>query len=220
MHALSTTAAAVVVHQAGENLEGLAGWVADVITALGAPGVFFLLLLETIVPPIPSEVVLPFAGYLAYGGAFSAWTLLLAATLGSLAGAAFLYGLGAAVGVDRARVLLGRIPLVDEEDVRKAEQVFRRHGRPVVLYGRMMPIARSLVSVPAGATRMPLWQFVPLTLVGSAIWNAALIGGGYALGTQWRTVERWAGWLQWVVLAAAVVAVVVFVVRRIRARRP
>jgi membrane protein DedA with SNARE-associated domain len=169
-------------------------------------------------PPVPSEVVLPLGGYLAERGELSPVGVVVAATAGSVAGAWVLYGLGAALGEKRATVVLGRLPLVDEDDVARAVYWFERHGWWAVLAGRLMPGVRSLVSIPAGAARMNPALFTLLTLVGSAVWNGALVGAGMALGTQWRLVEE-NGWVLDVVLAGAfVAAVAALAVRRVRKR--
>lgn len=204
---------------AGSDLSGLTGWVAEVIEALGAVGVGALVVLETVFPPIPSEIVLPFAGYLSYGGRLNPVVVVVAATAGSVLGALLLYGLAARLGRTRSRALLARLPLVTGEDVERAEQWFARHGRPAVFLGRLVPGVRSFVSLPAGAERMPLVTFTALTAAGSLLWNAALVAAGYALGTQWRTVEDYAGWIDRGVVAAIVLTVGWFVVRRLR-RRP
>src|SRR4051794_13258876 len=152
--------------------------------ALGAPGVGLAILLETVVPPIPSEVVLPIAGYLSQTGRMSLTAAFLAATAGSVLGAAVLYQGGAWLGPRRSRPWLARLPLVETEDVERTFDWFERHGRSAVLLGRLVPVVRSFVSVPAGVIRMPWPRFLAYTLVGSAMWNGALIGAGAALGTQ------------------------------------
>ena len=119
--------------------------------------------LESIVPPIPSEIVLAIAGFLAHEGKFNVFLVVLAATVGSLVGALVLYWLGAALGEERLKRWLDHIPLVDSDDLEKADRWFERHGRWAVLIGRVVPVVRSLVSVPAGANRMPLGEFILLT---------------------------------------------------------
>ncbi len=202
-----------------EGLTGISGWVLDVIAAAGEVGVGLLALVETVFPPVPSEVVLPLAGYLTERGRLGLAGVLVAATLGSVLGALLLYGLAARLGQSRATALLARLPLLDEEDVQQAVAWFDRHGPAAVLLGRLVPGVRSLVSLPAGAVRMPLLQFTALTLLGSAVWNALLIGAGVALGTQWRTVERYSGWLDAVLVGGVVLALLLLVRHRLRKRR-
>jgi membrane protein DedA with SNARE-associated domain len=186
---------------------------------LGALGVGLAILLETVIPPIPSEVVLPVAGFLAQTGRMNVVAVFLAATLGSLAGAALLYQLGRWLGPERSRTALGRLPLVDVEDVEKTFAWFARHGRAAVLVGRLVPVVRSFVSVPAGVVRMPWPQFLLYTAIGSALWNGALIGAGMALGTQYDLVESYVGYLDHALVAAVVAAFGWAVVRHVRRRR-
>ena len=197
---------------------GLTGSVLDVMEALGAPGVGLAILAETVVPPIPSEAVLPLAGYLSQTGRMSLAAAFVAATLGSLLGASLLYQLGRWLGPARSRRLLDRLPLVDSADVAKAFAWFERHGRTAVLLGRLVPVVRSFISVPAGVVAMPWPQFLGYTLVGSAIWNGALIGAGVALGTQHELVEEYVGYLDYVLVTAVVAALGWAVVRHVRRR--
>lgn len=197
---------------------GLTGLVLDVVAHLGELGIAALVLVETIFPPIPSEVVLPLGGYLAERGRLDLGWLLVAATIGSLVGAWLLYAAGARLGRDRAARALARLPLVDLDDVERAIAWFDRHGDWAVLLGRLVPGVRSLVSLPAGAARMGRVRFTVLTAVGSLGWNALLIGAGYALGTQYHLVERWSGQLDRVVVGALVLGVAYLVARRVRRR--
>lgn len=202
----------------GDDLTGLSGFVADVIAALGAWGVGLLTLLETVFPPIPSEVVLPLAGFLAQQGRMPLTWVFVAATLGSVLGAWVLYTAGARLGSERATRVLCRVPLMEPTDVERAEAWFDRHGRAAVFFGRLVPGVRSLISLPAGSRGMPLGTFLVFTTAGSALWNALLIGAGVALGTQWQRVEQYAGLLDKVVIAVLVGLVVWAVVRKLRSR--
>ncbi|MFE9688208.1 DedA family protein [Micromonospora sp. NPDC005806] len=198
---------------------GLTGCVASVIDSLGAVGVALLVALESVIPPIPSEVVLAMAGYLAAEGRFNVVLIVLAATAGSLLGALVLYWLGAALGEERLKRWLDHIPLVDRDDLEKADRWFERHGRWAVLIGRLVPVVRSLVSVPAGANRLPLGEFALLTTLGSGVWNALIVGLGFALGSRWQEVDRDSDWFNYAILAAFVGMTVSWVVRKLRRRR-
>ncbi|MDH6459913.1 membrane protein DedA with SNARE-associated domain [Micromonospora sp. A200] len=198
---------------------GLTGWVASVIDSLGAVGVALLVALESIIPPIPSEIVLAMAGYLASEGRFHLVVIVLAATVGSLLGALVLYWLGAALGEERLKRWLDHIPLVDSDDLEKADRWFDRYGRWAVLIGRVVPVVRSLVSVPAGANRMPLGEFVLLTTLGSGVWNTLIVGLGYALGSRWEDVDRYSSWFNYAIFAVFAVMIASWVVKKVRKRR-
>ena len=196
---------------------GFIGWILNLMETLGELGVGIAILLETFLPPIPSEAVLPGAGFLAYDGRMNFWLAWAAATAGALLGAWIWYVVGAALGRDRTRRLVGRIPLLDYEDFDKAEAFFSRWGGVAVLLGRCVPLVRSFVSIPAGIERMPFLRFSGYTLLGSGVWNAIWIGAGFVFGPAIKPVlEQWSGVLSNAVLAVLVVAVVWFVVKRLR----
>ncbi|MEV4480521.1 DedA family protein [Micromonospora coxensis] len=201
------------------QFSGLTGWVAGVIDSLGAFGVAFLVALESIIPPIPSEIVLALAGYLASTGRFNLVLIVLAATVGSLVGALVLYWVGAALGEDRLKHWLDRLPLVDLDDLEKADRWFERYGRWAVLIGRVVPVVRSLVSVPAGANRMPMGEFVLLTTLGSGVWNSLIVGLGYALGSRWEDVDRYSSWFNYAIFVVFAFMIVSWVVKKVRRRR-
>lgn len=202
-------------------LDRIGAWVVSVIEALGYPGLTILVALESVFPPIPSEIILPLAGFLTGQGRFSFLLVLIATTLGSLAGALALYGIGAAIGPRRTRRFVerfGPLALLTPDDLTRAETWFDRYGPIAVFTGRLVPIVRSLVSIPAGYRRMPLGRFVLLTAVGSALWNGVLVGLGWIFGENWHVVEEYVGWLQYAVIAAALILVARFVWTRLRAR--
>jgi membrane protein DedA with SNARE-associated domain len=200
------------------QLGGLTGWVASVIEALGEVGVGLLVALENLVPPIPSELVLAMAGYLAGEGRVNVVLVFIAATAGSVVGALALYWLGYALGEDRLRRWLDRIPLVDADDLDKADRWFERHEKSAVLFGRCAPVVRSLVSIPAGANHMPLGQFTVFTAIGSGIWNAIFVGGGYALGSKWQQVERYSHWFDYAIAAFFAIAIAGWIIKKLRKR--
>jgi membrane protein DedA with SNARE-associated domain len=201
------------------ELTGLAGWVVSVVDALGPAGVGLLVALENVFPPIPSEVVLPVAGYVASQGRMSLLWALVGATAGAVLGAMLLYGLGVWLGRERLRRWLERIPLMEVEDLDRAESWFDRHGGAAVLIGRCVPVVRSLVSIPAGLERMPVPRFLLYTLIGSTVWNTGLVVAGYVLGSQWEDVGRYSDWINYAVYAAIAFVVVRFVVTGLRRRR-
>lgn len=203
----------------GEGLSGLAGIATDVIEALGEVGVGVLTLVETVFPPIPSEVILPLAGFQSNVGSLNVVLVVVAATIGSYLGALLLYGLGHALGEDRAIRVLGRLPLVDRGDFVRASGWFSRHGRPAIFFGRLIPGVRSLISLPAGAQRMPLATFTVYTVLGSLLWNGLLVGLGYLLGAQYELVEQYSPIFDWVVIGALAAVLLWLIVRRLRRGR-
>jgi membrane protein DedA with SNARE-associated domain len=201
------------------ELTGLAGVATDVMDALGEVGVGVLVLAENVFPPIPSEVVLPLAGYLASRGRMDLLLVIVAATVGSVLGALLLYEAGARTGRVRLRRFIDWMPLLEGEDLDKAEAWFDRHGQASVLLGRCIPVVRSLISVPAGFAEMPRWRFLVLTAIGSGAWNAVFVGTGYALGEQFDEIERYSGWLNTAVYVAILVLLLLGLRRALRRRR-
>lgn len=203
-------------------LSNLAQWVQDVIESLGYLGVALLVIAENLFPPIPSEIVLPFAGFVARRGDGSVVVMVVASTVGSVVGALVLYAIAAAIGPERIHAFVVRFGKwfgVKESDMVRAEEWFDRRSNVAVLVGRCVPLIRSLVSIPAGFRRMRFSSFVVLTAIGSAVWNVALIGAGAALGDQWDRVGDYVGIFQWIVILAIVAAAARFVLVKRRARQ-
>ena len=198
------------------DLSGIVGFAAGLIEGIGEWGVGLLTLAETVFPPIPSEVILPLAGFLAQQGSLNIVLLVVTSTLGAYLGALVLYALGAKLGLERAIRGLSKLPIVDREDFEKAADAFTRHGRSTIFFGRLIPGVRSLISLPAGAQRMNLTTFTLFTLAGSAVWNTLLITLGAALGTQYALVDRYSSYLNGAVWLAITVGVGMLVVRRVR----
>jgi membrane protein DedA with SNARE-associated domain len=203
----------------GSWLGGLIDWTVSLMEVIGPVGAGIGIALENLFPPLPSEVILPLAGLTASRGSFTLAEALIWTTIGSIVGAFVLYGLGAWLGADRLRRIAERLPLTKGEDIDKTVAWFHRHGGKAVFFGRMVPIFRSFISIPAGITRMPLWKFGILTAAGSLIWNTIFVLSGFLLGEAWPVVEQYAEILQYIVIVAAVVAVVWFVVSRVRSLR-
>jgi membrane protein DedA with SNARE-associated domain len=212
---LARHAAQTAQADAAANLSGVAGWAVDIMEAIGAPGAGLAIALENLFPPLPSEVILPLAGFTASRGAFSLAEALLWTTLGSVLGALVLYGIGALLGRRRMRAVAAKLPLVDVADVDRTEAWFDRHGAKAVFFGRMIPVFRSLISIPAGIERMPVGKFLLLTAAGSLIWNTVFVFAGFYLGEHWHVVERYADVFQKVVIAVVVVAVAVWIASRV-----
>ncbi|MDH2424645.1 DedA family protein [Sphaerisporangium sp. TRM90804] len=201
------------------TVDGVAGWAIGLMETMGAPGAGLAIALENLFPPLPSEVILPLAGFTASKGDMSLVAALVWTTLGSVVGALALYGVGALLGRERTIAIASRLPLINIADIERSEAWFARHGTKTVFFGRMIPIFRSLISVPAGVERMPIMKFALLTTLGSAIWNTIFVLAGYQLGENWSLVEGYAGILSRVVIVVVVLAVVVFIGRRVLDRR-
>lgn len=198
-------------------MQTIVDWSVSLMGTLGPPGVALAILIETIIPPVPSELFLPLAGFTATTGEFSWWSAVLWATGGSVLGAFLLYWAGAALGAHRVRALADKIPLAKVSDVDKALAWFGKHGEASIFLGRMVPGIRSIISIPAGLQRMPLGKFALYTTAGSAIWNGVLVYLGVLLGNQWYIVGEWIDRFSTVIyILCAVVAVgfVAFAVRR------
>jgi membrane protein DedA with SNARE-associated domain len=203
-------------------LHQLADWAVIVVERLGYFGVFFLVALENLIPPIPSELILPLAGFSVGQGSLSFIGVVAAASLGSIVGALFLYGLGYWFGEARLRAFVRRfawLPFVDEQDIDKAEHWFNKYGQIAVLTGRLIPVVRSVVSIPAGYSRMPLGPFILYTLIGSTTWNVALVTAGWLLGDRWEEVRGYMQYFEYAVILAIGLAILLFIYRRWTARR-
>lgn len=182
----------------------LTNWVIDVIDTIGYVGVALLVAVENLFPPIPSEVVLPAAGFAAGQGEANVVGMIVAATVGSLVGAWALYLIAAAIGPVRIHAFVvryGRWIGVKAQDLERAESWFDDHAKVAVLVCRCVPLIRSLVSVPAGFRRMAPVPFTLYTLAGSVVWNVVLVGAGYALGDRWEQVGEYVGVIQYFVIA-------------------
>lgn len=189
-------------------LDGLVDWVISVVESLGYVGVALMVAVENVFPPIPSEVVLPLAGFVAVQGEATFVGMVAAATVGSMIGAYILYGIAAAIGPQRLRILViryGKWFRLDENDLDKTEEWFDRRANLAVLICRCVPLMRSLISIPAGFRRMALVPFSLYTFLGSLVWNFLLVGAGYLLGEQWHRAEAPLEVFQKVVLAAIAV---------------
>lgn len=197
-------------------------WAADIIDTVGLVGVAVLVALENVFPPIPSELILLLTGFNVSEGRFDFVSGVIAATIGSVVGAYFLYALGRLVHEDRLETLLagvGKYLGLKKSDVHKGFRWFERHGRAVVLFGRLIPVVRSVVSIPAGAEKMPLSRFTLLTAAGSLAWNTVWVAIGWGLGDQWERAGKWGDYLQYGVVAVVIGGLAVIVVRARRSNR-
>ncbi|MDQ3701671.1 MAG: DedA family protein [Chloroflexota bacterium] len=205
-----------------EILDTLRVVIEQIITALGYPGIALVMLVENLFPPIPSELVMPFAGFLAGRGEMNLALALLAGTIGSVVGAVVLYYIGFWAGERAVRAFVrryGRFFLLSEEDLDRTISFFERRGNAMVFFGRLVPLVRSLISIPAGTSRMPMGPFLLFTILGSAIWNAILASAGLALGENWDQILGFVRQYERAILVALAVAIAVFFARRLVALR-
>jgi membrane protein DedA with SNARE-associated domain len=203
-------------------LERLVAWGQQLVDTLGYIGLAVIMFVENVFPPMPSEPFLLGAGFSSGQGGLSLVGALIAATIGAIVGATFWYGVGLILPEQRIRQLLrryGRWAMLGEDDLDRALAWFRDHGRLVILFGRCIPIVRSLISVPAGLTRMGLPQFLLYTAIGTAAWSALLIGVGVVLGENWEQALGFFDRYDTVLLAVMALVVVAFFANRLRRRR-
>jgi membrane protein DedA with SNARE-associated domain len=202
-------------------LGGLTSRAIDAVTAGGPLALALVMLTENLFPPIPSEAVLPLAGFLVQRGSMAFVPALAASTAGSVVGALLLYAIGRWGG---RPVLLRwrRVLRLTEDQLDRADAWFDNHGPKLVFWCRMIPLARSVISVPAGASEMPIGRFVLLTTIGSLLWNTALISSGIVLGENWETVTSIVGTYSDMVLiglAVTTLAAIAYLVYRSSSRR-
>ncbi|WP_027483851.1 DedA family protein [Deinococcus pimensis] len=195
-------------------------WIQNLMSSLGYAGIVLLMFVENVFPPIPSELIMPLAGFTASRGELDIVLVVLAGTLGSVLGALPLYYLGRLVGEERLVAWAdrwGRWLTVRGEEIRRADDWFDRHGHKTVLFGRLVPGLRSLLSIPAGISGMPLAKFLLYTGIGTGLWSTLLAVLGFTLGENYEVVERYVGPIGYAVLGLLAVTVIVWVVRRRRA---
>jgi membrane protein DedA with SNARE-associated domain len=201
--------------------EAFSDWVQGIVRAGGYPVVFALILLESTLVPIPSELVMPFAGYMAWKGEFSLPVILVINSVGAMVGSGICYWIGV-VGGKPFLVNYGKYFLVRQHEIERTEAFFARHGKKTILIGRFLPVIRHVISVPAGIARMPLPAFFLQTFLGATIWGGVLILLGYYVGANWEVLSSSLKRVDHVIGAILVLALVAlgirFVVRRRRER--
>ena len=191
----------------GGLLWAIAHWAVKIVYSFGYVGLAFLITLSNLSLPVPSQLVLPLAGFLVGEGRFSFSLALLSATSGTVVSALLLYSLGSFIGEEPLRRFVRwRYTLLRESDLDKAGKAFERHGGKIVLLGHLFPAVGTLISVPAGVEKMSLTRFILYTTLGGVIWNGTFIGLGWALGARWRIVGRYAPILEHIVLSIAAAA--------------
>lgn len=191
----------------------------DLIHRAGYIGVFLVSFLENVFTPVPSEAIIPLAGVLVAEGRFELISVIVSATLGSLAGAYVFYGVGYVMGTERIRgwiVRWGKYLFISEEDLDRAESWFRRYNTWAVLICRLVPLVRSFISIPAGYVKMPLLQFSLLTLIGTGVWSTILVYIGVIFGENYEMVLPYLDQLDVVVVVAIVALIAYWLYRKFR----
>lgn len=191
----------------------LSNLVTEIIKALGYPGVFILMTLESVNIPIPSEVVMPFSGFLALKGTFSFWAVAAAGTLGNVAGSLLSYYLAEWILNIRVRYKILHV-LLSEKHIEKTNEWFKKYGSFSIFFGRVVPVVRTFISLPAGIGKMNVAKFTFLTFLGSLIWSVFLTYVGFFLGNNWDSIGTYFRKADYVIVGLAVVAVLYFVLRR------
>jgi membrane protein DedA with SNARE-associated domain len=182
-------------------IEFLVELILALVSAFGYVGIFLAVVIESIIVPIPSELILPFAGYLAYTGEFNLWILLVVVTLGSVVASVIAYAIGYYGGLPFLRKY-GKYMFISEEHLVNAEKWFDVHGTKAVLFGKFIPGIRSIISLPAGIARMNIWKFIIYSAVGSIPWNAGLVFLGYVLGPEYSKITEYSEVIDWIGLTA------------------
>jgi len=201
-----------------ELLGNLAEWIKQLIETLGYPGIVLVMALENVFPPIPSELVMPLAGFMAAEGTFNLVGVIMAGMIGSVIGALVLYYLGLWANEPIIRAFVrrwGRYALISENDLDVSLSYFSRYGEAVIFFGRLIPIVRSLISVPAGMQRMPLPKFLLYTVIGTTIWSAILSIAGWVLQENYQRVAGVVERYQSIVILLVALAVAAFLYLRL-----
>ena len=206
------------------GVDEMENWITNIMEQFGYWGILFLIALENIFPPIPSEVILTFGGFMTTKTDLTVSGVILFATLGSVGGAIILYGVGLLIDVERLEKIVdkwGHILRLTKEDIHKADAWFDKYGVWTVFFCRLIPLIRSLISIPAGMSNMNFWLFLLFTTLGTLIWNILLVNIGAAVGASWETIVHYMDIysnIVYVLLAILFIAVVVLYIRKRRLR--
>jgi membrane protein DedA with SNARE-associated domain len=196
----------------------IANFILVTITTFGYAGVFIMMVLESMVFPAPSELIMPFAGFIASQGDFNLVLVIVVSTVGSIVGSIFSYYIGKLWGT-KLVIRYGKYILVREEDLHKTEEWFNRHGEVTIFVFRLVPVVRHLISLVAGVAEMDVKRFTIYTLAGAAVWNSIMAYLGFYLGSNWHLITNYVDEISWVIVALIVIAVVWFIVRHLVKRK-
>lgn len=197
-------------------------WITDMMEQFGYLGIFLMMMIENLFPPIPSEVILPFGGFMTTYTNLSVVGVVITATTGSVIGAIILYGIGMLIDVSRLEKIVdrfGHILRIKKEDIYKADAWFAKYGYWTVLFCRMVPLIRSLISIPAGMSKMTFWLFLLFTMMGTVAWNVILVSIGAILGESWQDILGFMDVYSTVIYFFIGLGVVLLLILYIRKRR-
>ncbi|MBM7693908.1 membrane protein DedA with SNARE-associated domain [Peribacillus deserti] len=196
-------------------------WITEFMNQYGYFGIFLLIALENLFPPIPSEVILTFGGFMTTTSSMSIIGVIFTSTIGSVAGAAALYGVGYLLKEERLESIIsrwGRLLRLNADDIHKAYRWFEKYGAWTVFFCRLIPLIRSLISIPAGMSKMNFWLFLLLTTAGTLIWNTILVNVGAAFGSSWEDIVGYMDIYSNIIYLTLAVLVIVFVIVFIKKR--
>ena len=190
-------------------------FILDLVASGGYWGVLLLMALENVFPPIPSELIMGLAGIEAGKGNFNLWLMILAGTVGSVAGNYFWYAIGRSFGPKRLEHFVarwGRWLTLDKHEIDRFNGLFHRHGASTIFFARMIPTVRTLISLPAGIFEMSRTKFLLWTFAGAGLWNILFAGIGFQLGARIEEIDAWTGPISTVVIVIILVAYIVRVI--------
>lgn len=200
-------------------------WITDFMEQFGYIGVFLMIALENVFPPIPSEIVLPFGGFMTTYTDLTVPGVITAATAGSVVGAIILYGIGLLLDVERLEKIVerwGHILRVKKADIHKADAWFDKYGYWTVLFCRMIPLVRSFISIPAGMSNMKFWLFLLFTTIGTLVWNIILVSIGAALGSSWEDILYFMeiySTIAYTIIGVGIIVLLILYIRKLKSRR-
>lgn len=202
-------------------IQSIIDWLVNAISTIGYPGVFISVFLESFFAPIPSEIILPFSGFVASTGKMNLIFVIVIATVAAYLGSLPFYFIGkwGEKPVINFINKYGKYLFIQQKDVDKVFGAFDKYGKGVVFFGRFIPMIRTLISFPAGVAKMQFARFSMYTLLGSLTWNILLTYAGYQLGDHWSVVSKWIEKYQNVILVLIIIAVLLYIIRRIKSRR-
>lgn len=190
-------------------------WLVNIISTLGYPGVALSVFLESFFAPIPSEIILPFSGFVAYSGVLNVYSVIAIATIFAYLGSLPFYfiGIWGEKYVTKFLDKFGKYLFIDNEDVKWAFNLFDKHGSKIVLIGRLIPIVRTLISLPAGVAKMHFGVFTAFTLIGSLVWNSVLVSAGYILGDNWGIVGEYINKYETAIIVICIALIFIYFLR-------